>query len=232
MKANVEFPPVRVWFDGKYYWLSDGFQRLEAANRIGKLQVAAEVLLGTLEDAKWDSFSVNGSHGVRRSAADLQEIIRRCIAHPKAAQLSNNQLARHLNVPEATFRRWRRRVSSSPGEDKVRIAVRGNATYPIKTVNIGKGHRRNDRCAKSCSVLEQELEEMKCSASPDTRRFLNIFGNWLRTKAKVSTTLDAIEGLVSELTERTVGLRETVSGGNNGGQSLRGVEQPNTDRRF
>src|SRR5580704_16667369 len=48
MKANVEFPPVRVWFDGEHYWLSDGFQRLEAANSIGKRHVAAEVLFGTL----------------------------------------------------------------------------------------------------------------------------------------------------------------------------------------
>jgi len=31
MRNGVEFPPITVFFDGKEYWLADGFHRLGAA---------------------------------------------------------------------------------------------------------------------------------------------------------------------------------------------------------
>lgn len=42
--------PVRVRFDGKDYFLEDGFHRLEATRRAGLTKVKAVVIPGTLED--------------------------------------------------------------------------------------------------------------------------------------------------------------------------------------
>jgi hypothetical protein len=200
MKSGVEFPPVRAWFDGAHYWLVDGFQRVAAMKQIGRQRAAAEVLEGTLEEAKWDSYGANWSHGVRRTAADIQSIIRKALEHPKAMQLSNNEIARHLHLPEATFRRWKRRFSSASDEDTVRLVKRSGAIYQMDTASIGKG-RDDERSSqlKSCRRLQQDLEEMKSSASPEARRVLNILGNWVRNNSSALSILAAIEALLSEL---------------------------------
>lgn len=46
MESGTRFPPVRVWFDGASYWLSDGFQRVAAAESAGFDRLAAEVFRG------------------------------------------------------------------------------------------------------------------------------------------------------------------------------------------
>lgn len=174
MEAGVEFPPLRTWFDGEHYWLSDGFHRVAAATRSGKQQLTAEVLCGTLEEARWDSYRVNASHGLRRTKADIREIVKKALGHPQALRMSSNQIARHLCLPEATFRRWRKHLSSSCDEDTVRMAVRGRTVYQIETVKIGKSGVEASGRPRSRKRLEQDLDEMRASATPHTQRLLNI----------------------------------------------------------
>jgi hypothetical protein len=50
LKRGDKLPPVRVRFDGKSYWLEDGFHRFEAARKIGRKTIAAEVIPGTLAE--------------------------------------------------------------------------------------------------------------------------------------------------------------------------------------
>ena len=54
MAEGVEFPPVTVWWDGKVYWLSDGFQRVGAAELAEVPDLRAEIRRGTREDALWE----------------------------------------------------------------------------------------------------------------------------------------------------------------------------------
>lgn len=96
MHAGVEFPPVRLWWDGADYWLSDGFRRVAAAERVGLGDVAAEVRRGELGDAQWDSYAANATQGTRRSAAETEAVIRLAVAHPNSSGLSTCELARHL----------------------------------------------------------------------------------------------------------------------------------------
>ena len=116
MKAGADFP-VRVWFDGKDYWLVVGFHRIAAARRSGLAAFSAEILRGTLEEAQWDSYACNAIHGLRRTPADVESVVKRALNHPSRRTLSNNQIARHLHLPEATLRRWKKRLSSSSDED-------------------------------------------------------------------------------------------------------------------
>ena len=59
MGNGATFPPVVVFYDGSKYWLADGFHRVEAAKSLGLVEIAADVRQGTLEDAKWYSYSAN-----------------------------------------------------------------------------------------------------------------------------------------------------------------------------
>jgi ParB-like chromosome segregation protein Spo0J len=45
-------PPITIRFDGEHYWLQDGFHRLAAASSLGRDQIDAEILPGTLADMK------------------------------------------------------------------------------------------------------------------------------------------------------------------------------------
>ena len=138
MREGVSFPPVRVWWDGSDYWLSDGFQRVSAAEIAGRTQIAAKVLHGTLSDAQWDSYAANAAHGSRHSWAETQIVIRLALKHSNSAAMSNVQIAKHLHLSEATVRRGRKTLSSSPDEDSGRIVTRGKATYLLTTTKIGK----------------------------------------------------------------------------------------------
>ena len=51
MKAGANLPPVTVFFDGKEFWMADGFHRLLAAQRIGRKNIAADVKQGARVDA-------------------------------------------------------------------------------------------------------------------------------------------------------------------------------------
>jgi len=198
MRSGTVFPPVRTWFDGQDYWLVDGFQRLSAAREIGTVLIAAEVLCGSLEDARWDSYAANATHGVRRTKADIEAVVRRALEHPKSHLFSNVQIARHLHLPEATFRRWKKLISSSIDEDTVRLATRGGSLYPMRTANIGKSRQPAAR-PRSNTVLGGDLEGMRRSASPPAGRMINILGHWILGHSSAAATLCAIERLIAEL---------------------------------
>src|SRR6185503_5741930 len=100
MEAGDQFPPVTIWYDGSSYWLSDGFQRVAAAEQTGRTSILAEVRRGSLSDARWSSYAANSRHGIRRSQEDVLNAIRHALEHSNARMLSHNQIAKHLNVPE------------------------------------------------------------------------------------------------------------------------------------
>jgi hypothetical protein len=202
MKMGVEFPPVRVWFDGNTYWLSDGFQRSTAAQIVGAEAISAIILQGSLEDAQWDSYAANSSHGLRRTRSDVEAVTIRCLKHSKSSQLSNWEIARHLNISEPTIRRWRARVSTSDDVDTTRIAVRGGKAYSIQIANIGG--RANCSCKpKALYKLRGDFDNIKALASPGGRLLLDIFGSWIFGGMPATVCLDRIEEAVQEFSRPT-----------------------------
>lgn len=186
---------MKAWFDGRDYWLTDGFHRVAAWRKCGMKTIRAVVFHGALADAQWDSYSSNRDHGLRRNQHDIDQVIKRALLHPAAITLSNVQIAKHLGVPEATLRRWRKRLAPSHSAES-RVAVRGNSTYLVRLGNIGKTrgpqHRR-----PSVKMLQDGIEEMHASATPDTSRLINIVRNWLTGRSTPSDCLQAIEAFLS-----------------------------------
>jgi hypothetical protein len=79
MRQGEIFPPVTVFYDGKDYWLADGYLRFEAAARIGRTSISAEVHQGTLRDATLWAAGANAKHGRRRSEADKNWAVRQLL---------------------------------------------------------------------------------------------------------------------------------------------------------
>ena len=70
MAGGAVFPPVIVYHDAEVYWLADGFHRVEAARKLGRESIDAEIREGTDRDAILNGIGANARHGLRRTQTD------------------------------------------------------------------------------------------------------------------------------------------------------------------
>ena len=112
MRDGVEFDPAQAIedADGKIY-VFDGYHRGEAAKAAG-VMLRVRVQSGTRADAEWLAFAANKSHGLRRTHADIERVVRNALAHPNAAGMSDRELARHCGTDHKTVGNWRKRLAA------------------------------------------------------------------------------------------------------------------------
>ncbi len=146
MKAGDEFPAIDVYFDGENYWLVDGFHRLQG--RMMALPgeaILCNVYRGTLADAQWHSYSVNKSHGLRRSNEDKQRAVNFALAHPAAEDKSNVQVADHCGVSEFLVRKCRKRLTSIESKSDVDT---------VSTSTVSKSRPRTGRDGRTINTAK------------------------------------------------------------------------------
>jgi len=142
-RAGAVFPPVEVCYDGQDYWLWDGFHRVAACRAAGLDELDAHVTQGTQADAQWLSYGANKTHGLYRKNEDKQRAVQSALSHPRAAGLSNVQLAEHCGVDETMIRRYRAKFESTSVLPKsTRRTGRDGRT--INTNKIGKPDTKTD----------------------------------------------------------------------------------------
>jgi transposase-like protein len=170
MRGGAAFPPVSVFYDGQDYWLADGFHRFHAWRHARPGQpIEAGVFQGTLEDARWHSYGVNQTHGLRRTNADKEQAVRRALQHPKALMLSNRRIAEHCGVNEVTIRRYRRQWEAQDeqfgecGEPvlyasrpRLRVGLDGRV---IDTASIGSARRLRAQASRLAGAVPAAAEE-------------------------------------------------------------------------
>jgi hypothetical protein len=100
MSRGDKFPPLVVFYDGKAYWLADGFHRYHAAvgvlGRSGEFE--CEVRGGTLRDAVLFSCSANAAHGIRRTNEDKRRAVTTLLKDVEWGKWSNREIARQCLV--------------------------------------------------------------------------------------------------------------------------------------
>jgi len=147
MLRGDQFPPIQVFhdLDSDMLILVDGFHRL-AAHLQARPDEDIDVIIqeGTLSDARWMSFAVNATHGLRRSTADKRRIIIEALRHEKGNNLSNRQIADHVGVDHKTVAAVRHDLESSgeiphlhcrEGKDGKAYAVKNTKAKPKVEVN-------------------------------------------------------------------------------------------------
>jgi hypothetical protein len=162
MQCGAQFPPVTVFFDGKDYWLADGFHRLMAAKRTWPDQpIDTEVLQGTQSHAQWHSFAANQVHGLRRTNEDKRRAVQAALTHPNGAKLSDAQIAVHVGVSNrfvgnirATLNRSKSGGGSYAGPSGMHLRT-GQDGRTINTANIG---RNRGTASKSASPPRTTLK--------------------------------------------------------------------------
>ena len=72
---GVKMPPVTVFFDGKDYWLADGFHRYHAHKAAGFKEIECDPKTGTKRDAFIFSLGANATHGMPRTNEEKRDTV-------------------------------------------------------------------------------------------------------------------------------------------------------------
>lgn len=148
-EEGASFPPIEVVYDGKDYWVWDGFHRMHAYKRTRLMQVMANVREGTLADAKWLCLSANLTHGLRRTNADKRAAVEEALK--QKADLSDRAIADHCGV-------------SAPFVATVRGELQDQSTVnrlQLDTPRLGRDGRTRD-----ITNIGKKAPEQKPAADP------------------------------------------------------------------
>lgn len=132
MRGGAVFPAIVVFYDGKTYWLADGFHRVQAAISAEKKELAADVRQGTQGDAVWFSCAANANNSIRRTNEDKRRAVMTALAHPNAT--SDGAIAVHCGVSQPFVSKLRP-ATHNGYESTERVGLDGRT---INTANIGK----------------------------------------------------------------------------------------------
>jgi regulator of replication initiation timing len=147
MADGIDFPAPVVFFDGKEYWLADGFHRYHATRKNKKASLACDVINGTVRDARFYSFGANATHGLPPSYEDKVQSANRMLADAEWGQRSDREIGRHCGL-------------SHPTVGKLRAAMNPEKA---KEPRVVKDRHGNDTKVK---IQEPEWKETPPSIDP------------------------------------------------------------------
>lgn len=116
IEAGAQFPPVDLFFDGSTYWLADGFHRVHAMRRAGRMGIVATVHEGTQRDAVLFAAQANQTHGLKRTQEDKRRAVLTLLRDPEWRQWADSEIARRCNVSQPFVGDMRRSLPPVAGE--------------------------------------------------------------------------------------------------------------------
>jgi hypothetical protein len=111
MLDGVTFPPIVVFHDGSDFWLADGFHRVEAARKIDREMIVAEIRQGSARAAILHGVGSNAAHGLSRTQADKRRAVERLLKDAEWAQWSDRKVAEIARVDHKTVGTIRRELA-------------------------------------------------------------------------------------------------------------------------
>jgi hypothetical protein len=203
MTAGEQFPPVVVFYDGKVYYLADGFHRVNAAIACTKTKIESDVKQGTRRDAILYSVGVNATHGLRRTNEDKRRAVMLLLEDKEWSSWSDYEIAKRVNVSH-TFVAGLRSVTSNVSSEKTYTDKHGTTTT-MNTANIGKS-KPEPLENESPNIFEQEEdtgEAQECEADEEDETESN-------SQEKVETAVSHTESYIEI---RLIALDDDISRG-------------------
>lgn len=109
LAAGKALPDLRLVGDGEKLWPYDGFHRIAAYLAAGVEEVWADVITGTLQDARWLACAANREHlALRRSNDDKRHTVQ--MALRLRPDMSDRAIAEHCGVSNPFVSEMRRQV--------------------------------------------------------------------------------------------------------------------------
>ncbi|ABW31547.1 ParB/RepB/Spo0J family partition protein [Acaryochloris marina] len=164
MQQGAKFPPVTVYYDGKEYWLADGFHRVRARESLGTKEIVAEVRLGTQRDAVLFAVGANAVHGLRRTNADKRRSVERLIRDHEWSLWSDNAISKRCGVSNTFVGKIRNELQLNSNDSPAKLR-RGMDNRLIDTSRIGGKSFQDEkdttkRQRKRKQVSELDLKQL------------------------------------------------------------------------
>ena len=136
MLAKAQFPPLVIFYDGKIYWVADGFHRGQAYKEAGAVTCPCDVRQGTKRDAILYAVGANTGHGLRRSNADKRRAVETLLKDAEWSKWSDREVAKKAGVGHSFVSLMRPApLSTVDSQPEPRKCADGRT---INTANIGK----------------------------------------------------------------------------------------------
>ena len=142
MKDGVEYDAVTIFFDGKEYWLADGFHRYHATRKLGRASIKCRITNGLLREAILYSKVANNLHGLQPTLQDKLHNAKEMIGDFEWGEWSNREIGRICDLSHVTIAKLR--IGKVPekvkfldkdGEVKTRVT---KPEKPVKTLDVAK----------------------------------------------------------------------------------------------
>jgi hypothetical protein len=215
MKAGEKFPPVDVFFDGEDYWLADGFHRLQAyVMALPGEAIECNLYQGSLADAQWHSYSVNKTHGLRRTNEDKLRATRAALAHANSKGVSDAALADYVGVHRQTVQKLRHELTPSKADLSIidkSIPRKGCDGRTINTSKIGKNPKSKTKRKKGIRISPDAAPPVLGHSLPNPVISLNLPPtNPVIAAATIFKLFDVnfVRTLIAELTQRLKGIEQ------------------------
>lgn len=147
-QSRASFPPVVVFDDGESHWLADGYHRYEAARLVKLTQIKAEVYKGSLQDAVWHSLGANTTHGLRRTNADKEKVVKTALRLDDYKNQSSRAIADHCGVSHTFVEKIRPQGKST-----------GNGCQLPRKGKDGKSRKLPSNQSEENYVIKSELSQ-------------------------------------------------------------------------
>lgn len=162
-------PPIIVFYDGKHYWLADGWHRIAAAEWAGKKSIECLIREGSKEDAIVHACSANAKHGVPMNDADKRKCIETMLR--LRPDWTNTVIGDHVGVCESYVRKVEKQVRTSANlangggeslaEQFEKRIGRDGKSYPAKRVRRpGGAAQQVAKAAPSDDELDSMVDDL------------------------------------------------------------------------
>jgi len=207
---SKEFPPVDLYFDGKHYWLSDGFHRWHAHKRAGHKEISATVNKGTKRDAFIASLRANADHGKARTPDERRYVVQLALEDIEMGEMSDRQIGEICKVSHMTVMRVRKAINLQKevtvGKDGKRRtppkALREKTLTPSAPPAFENEDKLNEMATEITAVSEEntKLKDMLAVRSLPVSE---------EAQAEVAETIDSLREQVRELESKVKSLTQS-----------------------
>jgi len=159
VQDGMEFPPIEAIFDGKVYWLWDGFHRFFAYKNNERNYISANVSNSTRRDAVWLSFSANKSHGFPRQKGVAKEIIEKILCDDEWSENTETQIANHIGVTKVYVSQVKKGLSTLPLSRAKKVKVQSKTGKTYYQTSQETEHKKPQNTEKLKDKAGQEIPE-------------------------------------------------------------------------